>query len=196
MSVDNKVVPVLNKESMGISEGLPLQASEGGVDELRKDMQRMMDMEAIKQVKHAYFRCLDTANMEELATLCHPELSVHYTGGDYEIKLDGRDQFIGAMTQAFNAEGVGRHNGYMPEIQMVSETEATGIWYLYDHYWALNAKHLTHGTALYWDRYLKVDGRWAIKETKYQRIYQINETLQENPEVVSHYLAAHGAKLS
>ena len=186
MSVDNKVVPVLNKESMGISEGLPLQASEGGVDELRKDMQRMMDMEAIKQVKHAYFRCLDTANMEELA----------YTGGDYEIKLDGRDQFIGAMTQAFNAEGVGRHNGYMPEIQMVSETEATGIWYLYDHYWALNAKHLTHGTALYWDRYLKVDGRWAIKETKYQRIYQINETLQENPEVVSHYLAAHGAKLS
>jgi len=178
MSVDNKVVPVLNKESMGISEGLPLQASEGGVDELRKDMQR------------------DTANMEELATLCHPELSVHYTGGDYEIKLDGRDQFIGAMTQAFNAEGVGRHNGYMPEIQMVSETEATGIWYLYDHYWALNAKHLTHGTALYWDRYLKVDGRWAIKETKYQRIYQINETLQENPEVVSHYLAAHGAKLS
>ena len=59
----SKVVPVLNKASMGISEGLPLQASEGGIEELRQDVQRMMDMEAIRQMKYAYFRCLDTANM-------------------------------------------------------------------------------------------------------------------------------------
>tara|TARA_B110000444_G_C18745035_1_gene549842 strand:+ start:454 stop:1047 length:594 start_codon:yes stop_codon:yes gene_type:complete len=190
----SKEVPILNKQSMGISEGLPLNASEGGIDELRKNIQHMMDMEAIKQLKHAYFRCLDTANMEELATLCHPDLSVHYTGGDYEIKLDNRDEFVRTMTQSFSSEGVGRHNGYMPEIQMLSENEATGIWYLYDHYWALNNKHLTHGTALYWDRYLKLDGHWVIKTTKYQRIYQINENLQENPEMVSHYLATHGAK--
>lgn len=195
MSEETKV-PELNKESMGITEGLPLEASEGDIDELRKDIQRLMDMEAIKQMKYAYFRCLDTANMEELTTLCHPDLSVHYTGGDYEIKLDDRDQFIGAMTQAFNADGIGRHNGYMPEIQMISETEATGIWYLYDHFWALNANHLTHGTALYWDRYLKIDSKWVIKETSYRRIYQINETLTERPNVVAHYLASHGARLS
>lgn len=43
----------LNKENMGIGEGLPLQASAGGMEELRKDIQRLMDMEAIKQLKHA-----------------------------------------------------------------------------------------------------------------------------------------------
>ena len=60
---------VLNKANMGIADGLPLQASAGGIEELRGDVQRLMDMEAIKKLKHAYFRCIDTANMEELATL-------------------------------------------------------------------------------------------------------------------------------
>ena len=60
---------VLNKQNMGIAEGLPLEASVGGIEELRADIQRLMDIEAIKQLKHAYFRCVDTANLEELGTL-------------------------------------------------------------------------------------------------------------------------------
>ena len=88
---------------------------------------------------------------------------------------------------------MGRHNGYHPEIQMISETEATGIWYLYDHFWALHHKHLTHGTALYWDRYEKVEGRWLIRDTRYERIYQVNESLEENPNLSSHYLGKAGA---
>ncbi len=47
----------LTKAGMGISEGLPLEVSKGGIDELRADIQRLMDIEAIKQLKHAYFRC-------------------------------------------------------------------------------------------------------------------------------------------
>ncbi|MEH6549452.1 MAG: nuclear transport factor 2 family protein [Pseudomonadales bacterium] len=185
----------LTRETMGITDGLPLQASQGGIDELRQDIQRLMDMEAIKQVKHTYFRCIDTANWEELRQICHSDLAVHYVGGGYEFDLKGREEFIGAMEMAFHSEAVGRHNGYMPEIQMLSDTEATGIWYLYDHFWSLNANHLTHGTALYWDRYLKVDDRWVIKDTRYERLYQIDESLPENPKFSSHYLAAHGKKL-
>ena len=191
-----KLEPALNKSTMGISEGLPLTVSEGGLEELRRDIQRMMDMEAIKQTKHAYFRCIDTANWDELAVICHSELKVHYIGGGYEYKMDGREVFLEAMKQAFHSEAVGRHNGSMPEIQMLSETEATGIWYLYDHFWSLNANHLTHGTAIYWDRYLKIDGRWVISETRYRRIYQVNETLTELPALSSHYLRDHGIKLS
>lgn len=32
---------VLSKEGMGIKEGIPLQASEGGIEKLRKDVQRI-----------------------------------------------------------------------------------------------------------------------------------------------------------
>ena len=71
----------LNRETMGITPGIPLEASPGGVEELRADIQRLMDIEAIKQLKHAYFRCIDTANMEELATLFHAEVEVPFKGG-------------------------------------------------------------------------------------------------------------------
>lgn len=195
MQNETQKVPPLNKKTMGISEGQPLAASVGGLEELRRDIQRLMDMEAIRQTKHAYFRCVDTANWEELSSICHPDLQVHYVGGGYEYRLGSREEFLAAMRQAFHSEAIARHNGHMPEIQLLSETEASGIWYLYDHFWSLNANHLTHGTALYWDRYTKVDGRWLIKETSYRRIYQINETIDAKQHVAAHYLRDHGMVL-
>ncbi len=184
----------LTKATMGIREGLPLEASAGGVEGLRKDVQRLMDMEAIRQLKHAYFRCIDSANFEELATLFHEDVSVHFIGGTYEWKLDGRDNYIDAVTKSFNTEAIGHHNGHHPEIQMLSDTEATGIWYLADNMWILSGKFFTTGTALYWDRYLKVDGHWVIKDTKYERLYEITRQLDENPPLTSHYLAQHGSR--
>ncbi|MCB1695541.1 MAG: nuclear transport factor 2 family protein [Halioglobus sp.] len=196
MSHDIGEVQVLSKSGMGIGPGLPLSASAGGIEELRCDIQRLMDMEAIKQTKHAYFRCIDTANWEELGSICHPDLKVHYIGGGYEYRMANREEFLSAMKQAFHSEAVARHNGHMPEIQILSENEATGIWYLYDHFWSLNANHLTHGTALYWDSYVKVNGSWLIKATSYRRIYQMNEKLHEKPQLVSHYLSEHGIKVN
>ena len=76
----------LTKTTLGITAGLPLQASEGDIEALRGDIQRLMDIEAIKQLKHAYFRCVDTANLEELGTLFHEDVTVHFKGGTYEWK--------------------------------------------------------------------------------------------------------------
>ena len=87
----------LTKEGMGIREGIPLTVSDGGVDELRGDIQRLMDIEAIKQLKHAYFRCVDTANFDELETIFHEDVSVHFVGGAYEWKLQGRDEYLGNL---------------------------------------------------------------------------------------------------
>ena len=185
---------VLNKSNLGIQDGLPLQASEGGREELRKDIQRLMDIEAIKQLKHAYFRCVDTANLEELGTLFHEDVTVHFRGGNYEWNLQGREEYVNGIGQSFSREAVGQHNAHHPEIQILSETEATAIWYLADNMWILNHNAKTHGTALYWDRYLKVDGKWLIKETNYERIYEINETLEERPNLSSHYLGVHGTE--
>jgi hypothetical protein len=188
--------PALTREYMGISDGLPLEASGGGIDELRRDIQHLMDIEAIKQVKHAYFRCLDTANWSELATLFHEDITVHFKGGSYEWKLEGREAYIDAVRGAFNQQAVGHHNGHHPEIRVESETEATGIWYLADNMWILNAEFLTGGTALYWDRYEKADGKWRIRHTRYERIYETNQKLDRNPPLSSHYLGAHGSEVA
>ena len=186
---------VLNKKNLGITAGLPLTASDGGIEDLRKDIQRLMDIEAIKQLKHAYFRCVDTANLEELSTLFHDDVSVHFHGGHYEWKLQGKHEYVDNIGQSFTSEAVGQHNAHHPEVQILSDTEATAIWYLADNMWILNHNVKTHGTALYWDRYLKVDGRWLIKDTNYERIYELNDKLEQRPKFSSHYLSVHGRKI-
>lgn len=183
---------ILNKTNMGISDGIPLEASAGGIDELRADIQRLMDIEAIKQLKHAYFRCIDTANLEELGTLFHDEVSVSFIGGTYKWQTQGKKEYLDNIGVSFSNQSIGHHNGHQPEIQMISDTEATGIWYLADHMWILNHSRKTTGTALYWDRYLKVNGKWLIKDTSYERLYEINEKLAELPKLGSHYLGVHG----
>ena len=185
---------LLNKRNLDIQPGLPLQASSGGIEELRADIQRLMDMEAIKQLKYAYFRCVDTANLEELATLLHEDLTVNYVGGTYEWNIQGRQDFVANIGMAFSTQAVGQHNAHHPEIQMLSDTEATALWYLADNMWILNHKAKTYGTALYRDRYLKVDGNWVIKDTRYERIYEINEQLEAAPALSSHYLGVHGGE--
>lgn len=187
--------PTLTKKAMGIREGLPLQVAGDSPDDLRRGLQQLMDMEAIRQLKHAYFRCLDTANWEELGELFHDEVAVHFIGGSYEWKLQGKAEYLESVAQSFHREAIGHHNGHHPEIQILSENEATGIWYLADNMWILNHKFLTSGTALYWDRYLKVDGRWVIKDTSYRRIYEVNQALDQNPQLATHYLGAFGTLL-
>ena len=186
----------LTMDTMGLKPGIPLQASQGGVEELRQDIQRLMDMEAIRQLKHAYFRCIDTANFEEFATLIHPEVDVLLKGGNYEWKLNGRDAYVEAVTRSFHNQSIGHHNGHHPEIQMLSDREATAIWYLADHMWMTEAEFYTSGTALYWDRYLKEDGRWLIRETCYERIYEFNEKQDVRPKLHVHYLAGNGSPAS
>jgi len=185
--------PTLTLAAMGITPGRPLTASAGGLEDLRRDIQMLMDIEAIKLVKHAYFRCIDTANFEELADYFHEDVTVHFIGGTYEWKLQGKAEYLKSIGQSFNRRYITQHNGHQPEIRMVSETEATGLWYLADRVWQFERPYLTVGTALYTDRYVKVDGRWLIRETRYRRIYEIGTKLDAPPKPSAHYLGAFDA---
>ena len=118
---------------------------------------------------------------------------VHFIGGTYEWQLSGRDEYVASIGQSFNKRSVGHHNGHAPEIQVLNENEATGIWYLADNMWVMQHNAFTHGTAIYWDKYVKENGRWLIRETRYERLYELNEQLAEEPKFSSHYLGAHGA---
>jgi hypothetical protein len=89
----------LTREAMGIQPGLPLTVSSGGIEELRRDIQRLMDIEAIKQLKHAYFRCIDTCNVEEMAELFLEDATVHYIGGFYEWKFANRAELLKAVRE-------------------------------------------------------------------------------------------------
>ena len=163
--------------------------------DLARDIRILKDIEEIKRLKHRYFRCIDMANLTELAELLHEDVTVDFVGGTYRFQLTGRDEYVRMIGQAFHAEFVGQHNGHHPEIDVLSETEATGVWYLSDVALNLRSNVSTSGSSLYRDRYVKVDGVWKIRETAYHRIFEIVEPIEKRPNLTAHYLALHGQKL-
>ncbi len=187
--------PTLTKEGMGIVSGLPLEIADDSPGALRDAVQILLDIEAIRRVKHAYFRCIDTGNFEELEGYFHPDVKVHFIGGTYEWKLQGREEYVASIKQSFHSRSVGHHNGHHPEIEILSDAKATGVWYLADNMWIMNGKNFTTGTAIYWDTYLKVDGKWLISDSKYERIYELNQRMDPDPKFDYHYLGKYGAKL-
>lgn len=152
------------------------------------------DLELIKRLKYAYCRCIDTANLAELKTLFTEDASVRYEGGSYLFEAQGRDKILEAIAYAFHAEAIALHHVNHPEIDFVSPTEATGVWYLKDWFCDLRNKIITDGSSLYRDTYVKQDGKWLIKRATYSRIFEIVTPFTEPPNITAHYLARHGVR--
>ena len=103
-------------------------------------------------------------------------------------QMQGREQILESIARSFNANNVGCHTGHHPEIEVLTETTATGIWYLTDIFINLVEKTRTTGSALYRDRYVKQGGQWRISESTYERVYEEVEQLEKLPNLTAHYL--------
>ena len=53
--------------------------------------------------------------------------------------------------------------------------------------WLLDDRIKTSGSAFYYDRYQKRNGQWLIKESRYHRLFEINENTEALP-LSAHYL--------
>lgn len=162
---------------------------------LAEKIQRLSDIEEIQRLKNAYFRCIDTANIDELRELLTEDYSCKCIGGDYEYTASGRKEFLRMTEDSFNSRMVTQHNAHGPEIDVLSPTEAQGLWYFSDQIYNFFTKQLLVGTGLYRDRYVKHEDRWRIQSASYERIYQVNELLPRAPNFVAHYLGEHGKRL-
>lgn len=65
------------------------------------------------------------------------------------------------------------HHGHNPEITLLSETEASGIWAMEDRLWWSDGerREMMHGHGHYHETYRKVDGRWLISFRKLTRLH-------------------------
>ncbi|HZU81063.1 MAG TPA: nuclear transport factor 2 family protein, partial [Acidimicrobiales bacterium] len=125
----------------------------------------------IRQLKAAYFRLLDTKQFDELGLLLTEDATSAYQSG--ELTQRGRSAIVAFLTESIADPGIITfHSGHHPEIDVVSPTTATGIWYLEDRVIVPAADFELHGTALYRDEYRKVDGVWYISHTGYERIFE------------------------
>lgn len=158
-----------------------------------------LDLEAIeliKQLKHRYFRCLDMADHEGLATTLTEDVTIDYQGGSYRAQYDNRADFFEFLATAFHSEAVAQHTAHHPEIDVAADGQtATGKWYLHDIFWDLKYKVKTSGVALYEDRYVKTDDGWKIAHSGYTRVYEMVEKIEQDPPFTARHLKTAGRVL-
>ena len=167
---------------------------ESTIAQLVRDVQILKDIKEIEKLKYSYFRCVDTANMAEMRTLLHDDVTNELVGGDHTVSITGADAFCDFLRSAVHSKIVALHQGHHPEIEIISETEATGRWYLWDLFIDLAANTQMYGTALYQDRYVKQDGRWVIRHNSYKRVFEVIEPLNGPLNLRTHLLGQTGFK--
>jgi hypothetical protein len=129
------------------------------------------EIEAIRRLKYAYFRLLDTKQFVELGALLTEDVTTAFQSG--ELAFTGREAVVGFLTESLGGPTIiTLHNGHHPEITLTGPDAAVGTWYLEDRVIVPEHDYEIWGTAIYDDAYAKVDGAWKIRHTGYERIFE------------------------
>jgi hypothetical protein len=144
---------------------------------------RLVAIEAIKQLKARYFRCMDTKDWDGFAAVFSDDAVLDVTGEMRDGEMpDGTTEGTGYITggaatiAAYVRAAVDHvttvHHGHMPEIEITGPTTAHGIWSMEDKLrWPEGGPIAAmHGYGHYHEDYVKVDGAWRIAQLKLTRL--------------------------
>ena len=135
-------------------------------------LRALEDVEAIKQLKYRYFRCLDLKLWDDLRECFVPDATVAYGGGQY--CFDGVDAILDFLVRSLGAESgsLGAHHGHHPEIELTGPATARGSWALDNYLFNVRQKRALRIAAYYRDEYVKVATGWRIRHTGYTLLFQ------------------------
>ena len=135
-----------------------------------EQVQALLDIEAIKQLKARYFRLMDLKQWDDwglvFATDCVMEVP------EADLVNTGREQIVANVSGAL----VGArtcHHGHMPEIQLTGDDTARGVWAMFDYVeWDEQdgARIGLQGYGHYREEYKREDGEWRIARTRLERL--------------------------
>jgi hypothetical protein len=145
----------------------------------------LLAVEAIKQLKARYFRFVDTKDWEGVARLFAADAQFMRSGavnvldpwsGTYNPPLPatpdvrtGRAEIV-KMIRAAVEHVRTVHRGFMPEIEVVDEVRATGIWAMSDEIRDEDYRLVLRGCGHYHETYEKTGEGWFIKTARISRI--------------------------
>ncbi|MBV9840062.1 MAG: nuclear transport factor 2 family protein [Sphingomonadaceae bacterium] len=133
------------------------------------------EIEAIRVLKARYFRMVDTKQWaawralftDDFEAVIDHAVSLRGADGQSDPPYDA-DGFLKLASDAFaTADSV--HHGHMPEIELLSPTEARGIWAMEDII-AHPDGSVFRGYGHYHERYRKDDEGWRIARLHLTRI--------------------------
>jgi hypothetical protein len=138
---------------------------------------RLNAIEDIKQLKARYFRCMDTKDWDGFADVFAPDAVMDMTEEmrDQQTTADPvtrGNREIAAFVRAAVDPVTTVHHGHMPEIDLTSDTTATGIWAMEDKLrWPEGSPiKAMHGYGHYHETYERVGEEWKIKTIMLTRL--------------------------
>ncbi len=136
------------------------------MDEMSARMQRLEDIEAIKQLKAKYIRCADTKQWQEWAQLFTEDCRLDTEAG----VLEGRDNVVKIISESMK-EGVTVHRVTMPEITITGHDSAAAIWAMQDEVSLIykGQSHKFRGFGYYHETYRRTAEGWRVKSCKLVR---------------------------
>ncbi|MET0546568.1 MAG: nuclear transport factor 2 family protein [Caulobacterales bacterium] len=145
------------------------------------DIEKLLAIEDVKKLKAAYFRCMDTKAWDELAGVFTENATFDVRGAlelpkpddQYEEPIiSGRAAIVDYIRTGLSPL-ISVHYGHMPEIEILSATEATGIWPMVDILVppAGGPFKVFRGYGHYRETYRKTGGKWCIETLKLRRLF-------------------------
>jgi hypothetical protein len=135
-------------------------------------VQRLLDIEAIKQLKARYFRCMDQKRWNEWGEVFARDAVLEVP--EANMVTTGRDAIVAGVSSLL--EGARTvHHGHMPEIEVTGSDTARGTWAMFDYVeWAPNADDGARvglqGFGHYVEEYAREDGEWRIRRSRLVRL--------------------------
>lgn len=141
--------------------------------------EQLTALEELRGLKARYFRFIDTKDFVSLPSVFSEDYV--YADDAKERIISGRDAFVQFIVDR-HTNSVSVHHGYMPELELLSDTEARGIWAMTDFVIlpsSANGRLVQRGSGHYHEQYRKENGVWKIAHTHLTRIWLSIETQAE-----------------
>jgi hypothetical protein len=142
-------------------------------------LETLLAIEEIKRLKARYFRLMDGKDWDGFADLFARDalFDVHdaleENPGGAQAPICGRDAIVAYVRDGINPI-TSAHYGHMPEIDILTDDSATGIWALADILrlpeGAAAPFSRFHGYGHYHERYVREDGAWRIAALRITRL--------------------------
>jgi SnoaL-like domain len=135
------------------------------LEDLRRRLQRLEDIEAIRRLKARYLNACDSQDPEG-AKNCFATGEVVIDMGHVGVFRD-REGFA-EIYRTFGCQPfiLDMHHGANPEIEFSDERRAKALWALEYRNFNTQAKTVTFVSLIYHDEYVKQGGEWKIEKTR------------------------------
>jgi SnoaL-like domain len=159
-------------------------------------IERLHEIEEIRQVKHRYLRYVDLKLWDEIGDTLTEDAMLD-TGTSAFGKLSaitGRAEIVAFFRARLGPGMLTGHTATQPEITVDGDI-ATGIWSHMETVLATRHRIATASTGYCEERYERgADARWRIARTSYVRTYEVMASLDDLPSFK--IIAALGGELS